>query len=108
MEAMIRVYPQADRVLQQALAENTSKKYTRWSLFSWCLHNVERECLQCIEAFLIVRAPKATVDAYVHDAVWVRTGTGNPLGDTVLRDCEKHVHKRLGWSVALDETYYGS
>ena len=103
MQAVIDTYPDAADVLREKQNENPSQAYSHKSLFSWCLHNIEYECLQKIEQCLATHIGDC-VEAYVHDAVWVRTD--QPIGEKVLRACEQYVKSELGWNISLGENHY--
>jgi hypothetical protein len=94
-KVVIGQFPSAPGVLER---EQTSRpEKNTWSLFSWCLTEIENDCLRAMEQYF-ERDRRMSVDALIFDGMLVRT---KGLRDTDLRACEAHVKAKTGWDVDL-------
>ena len=96
-EVVIARQPGAEKVLQQVQKLRPTECKDRWSLFSWCLTEVESECLLAVADFF-ERKRSIPVDTLVFDGAIVRSKV---LTSQDLKDCEKHVFARTSWKITL-------
>ena len=66
-------------------------------LFSWCLTDIENDCLRAMEEYF-ERTLDLSVDALIFDGMLVRT---TDLQTSHLRGCEAHVKAKTGWAIEL-------
>ena len=96
-EVVIGLQPRADDILASVQAATPGEAKDRWSLFSWCLTEVESDCLLAAADYF-ERVRKIPVDTLVFDGAIVRA---DALSEADLRRCEAHVRAKTSWSVTL-------
>ena len=95
-EVVIGLQPGAEAVLAAVQAGGQPHK-NRWSLFSWCLTEVESACLLAAADYF-ERVRHIPVDTLVFDGAIVRCAS---LCDDDLKKCEDHVYNRTSWRITL-------
>ena len=96
-EVVIARQPGANEILEEVQRLRPAECRTRWSLFSWCLTEVESLCLLSVADYF-ERIRGIPVDTLVFDGAIIRSKS---LNDTDLRECENHVFNQVSWKINL-------